>query len=66
MSIEEEVHRYCDEYDVPQEYLFEILEDSKVVPMIRGKASEYNAYLFMKEHLDSHVWDVQKLNERSE
>lgn len=62
MSIEEEVHRYCDEYDVPQEYLFEILEDSKVVPMIRGKASEYNAYLFMKEHLDSHVWDVQKLN----
>lgn len=41
---------YCEKYFIPQEYLFEILEDSKVVPMIRGKATEYNAYLFLRKH----------------
>ena len=53
---------YCEKYFIPQEYLFEILEDSKVVPMIRGKATEYNAYLFRRKHLNPMDFDVQKLN----
>lgn len=53
---------YCDRYFIPKDYLLEILEDSKVVPMIRGKATEYNAYIFLKNHLDPKKFDVQKLN----
>lgn len=62
MNLENRIIAYCKEYNVPLAYLFEILEDQKVVPMIRGKATEYNAYLYLKENLDSMVWDVQKLN----
>lgn len=62
-TLEEQIVNYCKEYNIPSEYLFEILEDQKVVPMIRGKACEFNAYLFLKEQLEpTHEWYVQKLN----
>lgn len=61
-NLERDWINYCTKYFIPQDYLFEILEDSKVVPMIRGKATEYNAYLFLKEHLNPMDFDVQKLN----
>lgn len=57
-----ELKQYCKDFNVPTEYLFEILRDQKVIPMIRGKATEYNAYLYLKEVLNPHTWDVQKLN----
>jgi len=60
--MENEIIDYCNKYFIPKEYLLEILEDSKVVPMIRGKATEYNAYLFLKKHLNPMDFDVQKLN----
>jgi hypothetical protein len=53
---------YCGKFDVPIEYLFEILEDQKVTPMIRGKAMEYNAFLLLDKILPKNVWSVQKLN----
>lgn len=53
---------YCHKYQVPEAYLFSILEDQKVTPMIRGKAMEYNAYLLLLEILPSHSWSVEKLN----
>lgn len=53
---------YCKKYFIPEEYLWEILDDSKVVPMIRGKATEYSAYLFLDTHLDKHKFSVEKLN----
>jgi len=53
---------YCDKFDVPLDFLFQILEDQKVTPMIRGKAMEYNAFLFLKKLLSPNVWDVAKLN----
>jgi len=53
---------YCSKYFIPEEYLWEILEDAKVVPMIRGKATEYNAFLFLQTNLDKHVFSVDKLN----
>lgn len=63
-SIEEQAKIYCKKYNVPLQYLFEILEDQKVVPMIRGKASEYNATLFLQEYFKerSIEWVVTKLN----
>jgi hypothetical protein len=54
--------KYCSKYNIPLEYLFEILEDQKVIPMIRGKSTEYNAYLILRNTLPSATWDVQKLN----
>lgn len=44
------------------DYLFAILEDQKVTPMIRGKAMEYNAYVLLEAGLPKAVWSVQKLN----
>lgn len=38
------------------------MRDSKVIPMIRGKGTEYNAYLYVQKTLASQVWNVQKLN----
>jgi len=62
LELGRQIYRYIQKFYIPQEYLFEILEDQKVVPMIRGKAMEYNAYLFLKDHLPKMSWDVQKLN----
>ena len=58
----EQIQAYCERYFVPEAFLMEILEDQMVLPMIRGKASEYNAYLYLRNNLDSMIWDVQKLN----
>ena len=44
------------------EYVFDILNDQKVVPMIRGKATEYNAFIVIEQHLSKSEWSVQKLN----
>ena len=63
MTIEEQVIEYCKKYNVPLRYFFEILEDQKVVPMIRGKASEYNATFYLKDFfVHSIEWEVVKLN----
>ena len=53
---------YCDKFDIPRDFLFEILEDQKVIPMIRGKSMEYNAFLLLDKYLSKSVWSVQKLN----
>lgn len=53
---------YCKKFDVPLQFVFEILEDQKVTPMVRGKAMEYNGYLLLKDKLSSRVWVVEKLN----
>lgn len=53
---------YCHKYSVPIEHVFEILEDQKVTPMIRGKATEFNAYIKIKELLSPKEWGCEKLN----
>ncbi len=53
---------YCKKFNVPLDFLFEILEDQKVTPMIRGKAMEYNAFLLLDKILAKATWSVQKLN----
>lgn len=54
--------KYCKKFNVPLDFLFEILEDQKVTPMIRGKAMEYNAFLLLDNALSKATWGVQKLN----
>ncbi len=53
---------YCNTYKVPEEYLMDILIDQKVVPMIRGKATEYSVLLLLQRLLNQHEWSVAKLN----
>jgi len=54
--------KYCNTFKVPPEYVMDILIDQKVVPMIRGKATEYDVYLLLKRVLNPHEWNVAKLN----
>lgn len=62
VQLAETLLSYCKKFNVPLTYLFEILEDQKVTPMIRGKAMEYNAYLLLNNILPHSTWSVQKLN----
>ena len=62
IKLAEQLLKYCKKFNVPLEFLFEILEDQKVTPMIRGKAMEYNAFLMLDKILPHAIWSVQKLN----
>jgi len=62
IKLAEDLLKYCKKFNVPIEFLFEILEDQKVTPMIRGKAMEYNAFLLLDKILPRTTWSVQKLN----
>ena len=56
------IKQYCETYNIPRENLLDILEDQKVLPMIRGKATEYVGAAFLKQVLDPRDWIVEKLN----
>jgi len=58
----EEIISYCEKYFIPIDHIFEILNDQKVVPMIRGKGMEYNAVYAIKKILNPQEWITQKLN----
>ena len=53
---------YCRTYNIPRDDLIEILEDQKVLPMIRGKATEYIGVEVLSQSLDPREWVVTKLN----
>jgi hypothetical protein len=61
-SLKKKISDYCEKYNIPEQYLFDILEDQKVTPMIRGKALEYSGYLKLQEVLSLKEWIIQKLN----
>jgi hypothetical protein len=57
-----ELIRYCEKYYIPTDKILEILNDQKVLPMIRGKGTEYNAHLAIQQALNPREWTTQKLN----
>lgn len=57
-----EIKAYCETYNVPLKHLLDILEDQKVLPMIRGKATEFLGLECLRHTLPGREWDVQKLN----
>ncbi|GAB62072.1 MAG: hypothetical protein DWB56_08575 [Candidatus Jettenia sp.] len=61
-ELKKRITDYCNKFDIPRNFLFAILEDQKVTPMIRGKAMEYNAFLLLDKNLPKSIWSVQKLN----
>jgi len=54
---------YCAKYGVPIGHLLEILKDQKVIPMIRGKSMEFEAFDLLDNTLSRSKWRVQKLSE---
>lgn len=56
------INEYCESYNIPRENLLDILEDQKVLPMIRGKATEYIGAAALRQTLDQRDWIVEKLN----
>ena len=54
------VREYCIKYNIPHEYLAQIINDPKVVPMIRGKAFEFSAMLYLESVLPAADWIVDK------
>lgn len=56
------IREYCETYNIPRENLLDILEDQKVLPMIRGKATEYIGAAVLRQALDPRDWLVEKLN----
>ncbi len=56
----ENLYAYCQKYDIPIEYLPEILLEPKVIPMIRGKAFEFTVLKALRQILPTDVWLVDK------
>lgn len=56
----EKVRNYCLMYDIPIVYLPEIINEPKVIPMVRGKAFEFSVLLRLQEILPKSIWTVDK------
>lgn len=56
------VEIYCKKYGIRLDDFFPILNDQKVIPMLRGKAAEYDAVAVLSNILDPQIWIVSKLN----
>jgi len=55
-----QVDSWCNEFNVPIEFLPNILGNPKVTPMIRGYALEYNVLAKLTELLSDDEWKVNK------
>jgi hypothetical protein len=56
----EQIKSYCEKYNIPLTYLPDIINDPKVIPMIRGKAFEFSAILRLQKILPESDWIVDK------
>lgn len=61
IKIYNDIQDYCNRYNIPIDNLMDILQDQKVLPMIRGKATEYIVTVVLTKLLGKN-WQVQKLN----
>ncbi|MBD0864710.1 MAG: hypothetical protein GDA36_03420 [Rhodobacteraceae bacterium] len=62
LKVYHSIREYCETYNIPPENLLDILEDQKVLPMIRDKATEYIGAAVLRQSLDPSDWSVDKLN----
>lgn len=58
----DKVKAFCDAYNIPYEYLAETLYEPKVIPMIRGKAFEFSAWLRLQTLLPQEEFHVDKIS----
>ncbi|NJR19112.1 MAG: XRE family transcriptional regulator, partial [Calothrix sp. CSU_2_0] len=60
MNWTDKLVKFCEEYNIPIEYLADVLSDPKVVPMIRGKAFEFSVAATLSRILNPEEWKVDK------
>jgi hypothetical protein len=54
------IEEYCKEFTIPIQHLADILNEPKVVPMIRGKGFEYSVMIKLSDLLPSNEWIITK------
>ena len=54
------LEEFCIKYNILPESLLEIIQDPKVLPMIRGKAFEFSALAKFENFLDPTLWKIVK------
>ncbi len=54
------IKNFCHNHNILLDYLAEVLNEPKVVPMIRGKAFEFSVMLNLQQILDPEIWHVEK------
>lgn len=62
LSLADDIIAYCNRYGIPINHFLEIISDQKVVPMIRGKGTEYAVLDLLRKHLSPKAWRVEKSN----
>jgi hypothetical protein len=60
MNWQTKIEQYCQDYNIPMEYLAETLNDPKVIPMIRGKAFEFSVMVMLNSVLPQSTWRADK------
>lgn len=60
MTWEDDIRNFCEVYNIPHEYLARVISDSKVVPMIRGKAFEFTVMRVLQQMLPAATYNVEK------
>ena len=60
MSIEDKLKEYCDRHGILYESIIDIINEPKVVPMIRGIGFEYTVLPILKKQLDPKYFNVDK------
>lgn len=60
MKWEENIIKFCSQYNIPIEYLADTLNEPKVIPMIRGKAFEFSVLKKLQEILHKDNWQPIK------
>ncbi len=53
------IDEYCETYNISREHLLDTLQDQKVLPIIRGKITEYIGAAVLRQALDSREWLVE-------
>ncbi|MDP2743904.1 MAG: restriction endonuclease, partial [Dehalococcoidia bacterium] len=59
---QEKIEQYCEAFNVPLIHIAEILNEPKVIPMIRGKGFEYTVLSTLQEVLPNNEWKVHKIS----
>lgn len=60
LELGRKLHDWSDRYDLNPDHVILVLNDQKVIPMIRGKASEYVVFDRLSSLLDNKIWKVIK------
>lgn len=62
MAWTDNIQNYCNRLNIEADDLYNVLNDSKVAPMIRGKAFEFSMAYRLEEILPKDKWEVSKPN----